>query len=90
MTMNRRLLDLKKLCQHYDIDILYINQKDDDELVAIPPKRDVYIPLKCYVAYDPDNKQIFLSQRLINIKNHWLNTLKDDLLNGRINYADYS
>lgn len=90
MTMNRRLLDLKRLCEHYDIDLLYINQKDDDELVAIPPKRDVYIPLKCYVAYDPDNKKIFLSQRLINIKNHWLNTLKDDLLNGRINYADYS
>lgn len=90
MTMNRRLLDLKKLCEHYDIDKLYINQNDDDELVPIPPKRDVYIPLKCYVAYDPDNKQIYLSQRLINIKNHWLRTLKDDLLNGRINYADYS
>ncbi len=86
---NRHLLDLKKLCQHYDIDTLYVNQNDDDELVAIPPKKDIYIPLKCYIAYDPTAKQLYLSQRIITPKNHWLRTLKDDLLNGRIDYADY-
>ena len=86
---SRHLLDIKKLCQHYDIDQIYINQNDDDDLVAIPPKKDVYIPLKCYIAYDPSAKQIYISQRLINNKNHWLRTLKDDLLNGRLDHNDY-
>lgn len=85
----RLLLDLKRLCQHYQINELFINQNDDNELVCIPPKRDVYIPLKCYVAYDPEHKQVYFSQRLINFKNHWLRTLKDDLLTGRIDYHDY-
>lgn len=85
----RLLLDLKKLCQHYQINELFINQHDDDDIISIPPKRDIYIPLKCYIAYDPSIRQVFFSQRLINMKNHWLNTLKDDLMNGRIDYHDY-
>lgn len=89
MSETRLLLDLKKLCEHYDIHELFVNQNDDDELVAIPPKRDIYIPLKCYVAWDYDLRQMYLSQRLVNIKNHWLRTLKDDLLAGRIDYHDY-
>lgn len=86
---NRLLLDLKKLCQHYQITDIFINQRDDNDLVIIPPKKDIYIPLKCYIAFDPTLKQVYFSQRLINNRNHWLNTLKDDLLNGRIDYHDY-
>lgn len=89
MSDTRRLLNLKQLCSHYGIQELFINQSDDDDLVAIPPKKDVYIPLKCYIAYDYATGQIYISQRLITPKNHWLNTLKDDLKNKRIDYNDY-
>ena len=85
----RLLLDLKKLCQHYYISLIYVNQNDDADLVPIPPKHDIYIPLRCYIAYDYESKQLFVSQRLINARNHWLNTLKDDLKNGRLDYHDY-
>jgi hypothetical protein len=86
---NRRLLDLKKLCAHYSVTMLYINQHDDDEIVPIPVKRDIYIPLKCYVAIDINSRQLYISQRLINNRNHWLNTLKDDLTYGRLDFHDY-
>lgn len=85
----RVLMNLQKLCKNYRVDVLYINQNDDDELVQIPVKKDVYIPLKCYIAIDDQTKQLYISQRLINVKNHWLNTLKDDLKNNRIDFHDY-
>ena len=85
----RLLLNIKRLCKHYGITELYVNQKDDDELVSLPPKYDIYIPLKCYISYDPVSKQLYISQRLINRRNHWLNTLKSDLANGRLDYHEY-
>lgn len=86
----RVLLDLKRLCEHYGVDNIYINQKDDNDLVAIPPKRDVYIPLRCWIAWDFGEKQMYINkERLVNPRNHWLNTLRDDLRGGRIDYRDY-
>ena len=85
----RLLLDIKKLCAHYYVSQLYVRQNDDNELVPIPPKRDIYIPLKCYIAYDFATGQWYISQRLQTIRNHWINTLKDDVKNGRIDYHDY-
>lgn len=80
----RLLLDLQQLCKHYGINTLTINQNDDDELVQIPLKKDIYIPLKCYVSYDTDNKRLYVSQRLICNGNYWLTQFKDDVNNGRI------
>lgn len=85
----RLLLDLKKLCAKYSVNELIINQADDDELVKIPIKRDIYIPLKCYVSYEPNEKKLYISQRLICKGNYWLTQLKDDYLNGRIDLHDY-
>lgn len=80
----RILLDLKLLCEHYGVKELTINQSDDEELVNIPLKKDVYIPLKCYVSFDDETNKLYVSQRLICRGNYWLTQFKDDYTNGRI------
>ena len=85
----RILLDLTKIAKKYGQNELVITQKDDDELVHIPLKRDIYIPLKCYISYDPDEHKVYVSHRLIAKGNYWLTQLRDDYKNNRIDLDEY-
>ncbi len=89
--MNRRLLNIERIANHYQVAVLAINYKDDNVVKRskILAKKDIYIDLKCWIAWDPDERQVYISQRLINAGNHWINTLKDDLKNNRIDPNDY-
>lgn len=89
VTLMRIMLDLVKIAEKYGQKDLVITQQDDDELVHIPLKRDIYIPLKCYISYDPILHKVYVSQRLIAKGNYWLTQLQDDYKNNRIDLDDY-
>lgn len=91
---NRKLLNLAKLCKNYRIETInvayYDPTNENVSNVTIPPTVDLLIKLKAYVAYIPTEDRLIISNNLIGVDNYWLQQLKDDHKNKRIDLEAYT
>ena len=93
-TTNRKLVNLIKLCEHYNqktINIAYEYNPTAKkiEYINTPLSVNIFIRMKCYIAYLPDENRLIISNNLIGVDNYWLQQLENDHKNNRIDLTEY-
>lgn len=91
---NRKLVNLEKLCKHYNqktINIAFDYNEDTKkiEYITSPLNVNIFIRMKCYIAYLTDENRLIISNNLIGVDNYWLQQLENDHKNNRIDLTEY-
>lgn len=90
-TPTRKLCNINKLLQKYNVDTINVGYKTSDGIkyITIPPAIDLLMQLKVWIAYDTQTDELSFSKRLIGVNNYWLTQLSDDHKNKRIDLTEY-
>lgn len=95
----RKLLNILKICEDYQtngINYAWMGRKSttqaEKEVLTIHvdyPDVDWCIRTKTYISYDENEKLLYICDALKYGKNHWINTLIDDVKNSRVDIKKY-
>ena len=98
----RKLLMIPELAKKYNItemNVMYYPKHNDALPInkmynklpyyKIPISLDVLIKNKVWIAYDDENDTIITPDYLIGVGNHWIQVLRDDHKNRRIDISEY-
>lgn len=86
-----KMLDLKKLADHYNVGELYVlyDWQAEPQYLKIPLHQNLFVMMKTYLLHDTRDDTIVQSKNLIGGGNYWIKQFIDDHKNKRINVRDY-